>query len=230
MADDTGEYAKRATMKRARIMIVDDHEVVRIGLKTLLTAHSCYDVVAEAATENEAIFQAARHQPDIILMDIRLAEGSGIDACARITTSCPQIRIIMLTSYADDEMLFGAIRAGAVGYTLKRADSQGLVAAIEHALNGGGALDPALTRRVFAEVRQGLQREESPVLGALTPREIEILKCIAHGASNRMIADELALSPGTVRNYVSAILAKLSLSNRAEAAAFAIRHHLHDLN
>lgn len=211
-----------------RIMLVDDHEVVRLGMRALLERHHNLSVVAEADTEDTAVSEALRVQPDIILMDIRLAGGSGIDACYRIVRERPETKIIMLTSYAEDELLFAAIRAGAIGYVLKQVGSGELLRAIEAAARGEGALDPSLTQRVLNEVRRSIQKDEAAAFGDLTEQEKQVLALIAAGQTNRTIAHQLFLSQGTVRNYVSSILAKLNLANRAEAAAYAIKHRLNE--
>lgn len=210
------------------ILLVDDHEVVRLGLKSLIERHAGLRVVAEAGTEDEAVEQAQAHTPDIVLMDIRLAAGNGVDACQRIKRTQPNTKVIMLTSYAEDEMLFSAIRAGASGYVLKQVGSTDLVRTIEAVSRGESMLDPSLTQRVFDEMRRTLQKEEASVFEELTAQERQVLLLIANGKTNRSIAQELFLSEGTVRNYVSSILSKLGVSNRAEAAAFAIEHHLKD--
>ena len=209
-------------------MLVDDHEVVRLGMISLLQRRADFDVVAEATTADEAVQKAVAHKPDIVLMDIRLAGGSGIDACERITSALPQTRVVMLTSYADDELLFSAIRAGAVGYVLKQIGSNELINAIESAARGEATLDPSLTQRVFNEVRRAIQTEESAAFAELTQQEMQVLALIVEGKTNREIASALYLSEGTVRNYVSSVLSKLDVSNRAEAAAFAVQHHLQD--
>ena len=211
-----------------RLLLVDDHEVVRLGMRALLNRHPTFDVVAEAATEEDAVQQAIALQPDIVLMDIRLADGSGIDACERIVSRLPETKVIMLTSYAEDELLFAAIRAGAAGYVLKQVDSRDLVKAIESAAQGEATLDPSLTQKVFNEVRRSIANEESQVFASLTAQEMQVLAQIAEGKTNKNIAKALFLSEGTVRNYVSSVLSKLNVANRAEAAAFAIKHHLQD--
>lgn len=211
-----------------RLLLVDDHEVVRLGMRALLERHSQFTVVAEAASEDESVEKALSEKPDIVLMDIRLASGSGIDACQRIVSALPDTKVIMLTSYAEDELLFAAIRAGAVGYVLKQGGSTDLIRAIEAAARGEGALDPSLTQRVFNEVRRSIQREESEAFAHLTDQEKHVLLLLADGQTNRAIAKDLHLSQGTVRNYVSSILSKLHVSNRAEAAAYAIKHRLRD--
>ena len=210
-----------------RILLVDDHEVVRMGMKALLNQHVNYQVVAEAASEDEAVRAAAEHEPDIILMDIRLAQGSGIDACARIMKERPT-KIIMLTSFAEDELLFGAIRAGAVGYVLKQAGSRDLLRAIDSAAKGDGTIDPSLTQRIFDEMRHSLEERESNAFAELSDQEKAVLLLIAEGAANKAVAEKLHLSQGTVRNYVSSILSKLHLANRVEAAGYAIKHRLRD--
>lgn len=215
-------------MTHLRILLVDDHEVVRLGLKSLIERHAGFEVVAEAATEHDAVQKALTHKPDLILMDIRLAGGSGIQACEQIMTELPETKVIMLTSYAEDEMLFAAIRAGAVGYVLKQVGSQDVLRAIEAASRGEAMLDSSLTQRVFTEMRRAIQKEESTAFSELTTQEKQVLSAIAEGKTNREIAAALFLSEGTVRNYVSSVLSKLGVSNRAEAAAYAIQHHLKD--
>lgn len=215
-------------MAYVRILLVDDHEVVRLGLKSLLERRSGFQVVAEAGTAEEAVKMALAHQPDIVLMDIRLPGRSGIDACKRITGQLPDTSVIMLTSYAEDKMLFSAIRAGASGYVLKQIGSEDLVKAIEAAGRGEASLDPALTQRVFAEVRRAIHEQEASAFTGLTPQEMRVLALVADGKTNREIAETLFLGEGTVRNYVSSILSKLHVQNRAEAAAYAVKHHIVD--
>lgn len=215
-------------MAQTRIMLVDDHEVVRMGMRALLERQSKYTVVAEAGTEDEAVEHALKYKPEIILMDIRLASGSGIDATGRITAELPATKVIMLTSFAEDELLFAAIRAGAAGYVLKQAGSKDLMRAIDSTAKGEGALDPSVTQRVLDEVRRSINRKEASAFADLTDQEKLVLMHIAQGETNRAIAEQLFLSQGTVRNYVSSVLSKLHLSNRAEAAAYAIRHRLTD--
>jgi DNA-binding NarL/FixJ family response regulator len=215
-------------MTQSRILLVDDHEVVRLGLKSLIDRHNDFLVVAEAATEEEAVSQAFKHKPDIILMDIRLSGGNGIEACEKIMAERPETKIIMLTSYAEDEMLFAAIRAGAVGYILKQVGGNDVIRAIESAIRGDAMLDPSLTQRVFSEMRRSIQKEEASFFNELTDKEMQVLGQISGGKTNREIAETLFLSEGTVRNYVSSVLSKLSVSNRAEAAAYAIQHQLKD--
>ena len=207
-------------------MVVDDHEVVRLGLKGLLERQPGWYVVAEAAAAGEAVTRAVENKPDVIVMDIRLAGSSGIDACRQIIQQLPNTRVIMLTSYAEDGLLFDAIAAGAAGYVLKQIGSDDLVRAIETVSHGEALLDPSLTSRVLARVREATRKEALAAFADLTEQEIRVLSLIAEGNTNREIAEALYLGDGTVRNYVSNILSKLGVSNRAEAAAYAVQHNL----
>ena len=211
---------------KKRIIIVDDHEIVRLGLKSLLDQYPQYEVVSEAKNAKEAIAQVETYKPDIVLMDIRLPGKSGIDACEEIKQNFPDVKVIMLTSYAEDEMLFSAIKAGASGYILKQIDSSGLAKSIEAVARGEASLDPAVTQRVFQEVRRAVKDEEAASFTDLSQQEKMVLKLVSEGKTNREIAQSLYLGEGTVRNYVSSILSKLSVSNRAEAAAYAVEHNL----
>jgi DNA-binding NarL/FixJ family response regulator len=213
---------------RQRILLVDDHEVVRVGLKALLEKHPDFEVVAEAATAREAVDKTDSYKPDVVVMDIRLKGGSGIEACQEIVESSPDTQVIMLTSYAEDEMLFSAIRAGAAGYVLKQIGGDDLVRAIEAVGRGEALLDPAVTQRVFQEVRKAAREEEASAFAELTQQEMHVLQLVSEGRTNRQIAEMLFLGEGTVRNYVSSILSKLNVRNRAEAAAYAVEHNLKD--
>jgi two-component system, NarL family, response regulator DevR len=213
-------------MKRQRVMLVDDHELVRLGLKALIDRHPEMEVVAEAASPTEAVVRCAAHKPDVVVLDIRLNGGSGIDACQQITAQMPDTKVIMLTSFAEDEMLFAAIRAGAAGYVLKQAGSQDVIKAIEMVGRGKSLLDPALTESVFAAVRRAARAQQASAFSELGEQERRVLARVAAGETNRQIAVALHLGEGTVRNYVSNILSKLRVSNRAEAAAYATRHGL----
>jgi DNA-binding NarL/FixJ family response regulator len=215
-------------MKKKTILLVDDHEVVRLGLKSLLEHSDKFDVVAEAGTAREAVMMVERYQPDVVLMDIRLPGASGIEACHEITERWPNVRVVMLTSYAEDDMLFSAIRAGASGYVLKQIGAEGLSSAIEAAYRGEAPLDPAVTQRVFQEVRRAVKEEEAAAFACLSQQEKYVLSLVSEGKTNREIAEALFLGEGTVRNYVSSILSKLGVKNRAEAAAYAITHSLKD--
>ena len=213
-------------MPKKTILLVDDHEVVRIGLKSLLEHNDQFEVVAEAATAKEAVEMVEKHQPDVVLMDIRLPGPSGIEATEEITERWPDVRVVILTSYAEDDMLFSAIRAGASGYVLKQIGAEGLITAIEAACRGEALLDPAVTQRVFQEVRRAVKEEEAAAFANLSQQEKHVLALVSEGKTNREIAEALFLGEGTVRNYVSSILSKLGVSNRAEAAAYAVAHSL----
>jgi two-component system response regulator DevR len=265
---------KKGTNAPVKIMIVDDHELVRVGLKTLLEPVPGFQIVAEASDGQEAVAvveELATHShslerkshrsddsqtglPDVIVMDVRMAGGSGIDACRIIRARFPQIKVIMLTSYSDDEAIFASVGAGAAGYIMKEVGSDELIRAIHTVHAGGSLLDPETTRKVLEHVRSvqasvsdadgrrispentfrwidsirkrsADQTETLPELAEpLSDQEYRILALIAHGKTNREIAEDIYLSEKTVRNYVSNILGKLNLSNRAEAAAFAVRH------
>ena len=215
-------------MNKIRIVLVDDHEVVRLGLKSLLEQGSRFEVVGEASNAKEAIEITGKLRPDIVLMDIRLPGQSGIYACEEITQKYPDVKVVMLTSYAEDEMLFSAIRAGASGYLLKQISSEDLVRSLESVARGDVFLDPLVTQRVFQEVRRAVKEEEASAFAILSQQEKHVLILVSEGKTNREIAKSLFLGEGTVRNYVSSILSKLGTSNRAEAAAYAVEHNLKD--
>jgi two-component system, NarL family, response regulator DevR len=201
-----------------RIMIVDDHEVVREGLRTLLAKQKGMTVVGEAASVKEATELAARARPDVVIMDVRLPDGSGIEACRTIRETRPQTGVIMLTSYADDDALFAAIIAGAAGYLLKDAKSSQVLEAVSAVAQGRSLLDPTVTGKVLERVRKG--PEQDPGLASLTDQERKVLEHVAEGKTNREIGEIMFLSEKTVKNYVSRILDKLGLARRAEAAAY----------
>ena len=215
-------------MAKQRILLVDDHEVVRLGLKALLERHPQFDVIGEASSAREALEMVADFHPDVVVMDIRLPGTSGIEACEEITTRFPETRVLMLTSYAEDEMLFSAIRAGASGYVLKQIGGEELVHALEAVGRGEALLDSAVTQRVFQEVRRAVKEEEASAFARLSQQEKHVLLLVSEGRTNREIAKALFLGEGTVRNYVSSILSKLSVSNRAEAAAYAVEYNLRE--
>lgn len=215
-------------MAKQRIILVDDHEVVRLGLKSLLERHPQFEVVGEASSARDALEQVATLEPDVVVMDIRLPGTSGIEACEQIVDNYPDTKVIMLTSYAEDEMLFSAIRAGASGYVLKQIASEELVKAIEAVGRGEALLDPAVTQRVFQEVRRAVKEEEASAFQHLSQQEKHVLLLVSEGKTNREIAKNLFLGEGTVRNYVSSILSKLGVNNRAEAAAYAVEHSLRE--
>ncbi len=207
------------TEPQIRIMLVDDHEVVRAGLRTILGKRQGFAIVGEAGDVPEAIAEAGKLQPDVIVMDIRLPSGTGVEACREIRDRRPATKVIMLTSYADDEAVYGSIMAGASGYLLKQTRGQDLAEAIERVARGESLLDPAVTDKVLERMRQ-LARGDSDELSALSSQERKILALIAQGKTNKEIAEEVFLSDKTVKNYVSSILSKLNLRRRSEAAAF----------
>jgi DNA-binding NarL/FixJ family response regulator len=213
-----------------RILIADDHEVVRIGLSALLDRQDGFRVVGQAGSGNEAVRLARSLHPDVVVLDIRMPDGSGTDACRQITTEAPGTPVVMLTSYADEEALFEAIAAGASGYVLKRIGSQELVDAIRTVAGGQSMLDPAVTAAVLDRIRTAAHSEESGAFADLTEQERRVLAHLAEGESNRQIAEAMDLAEKTVRNYVSNVLAKLSLASRGQAAAYAIRNRLAELS
>jgi DNA-binding NarL/FixJ family response regulator len=211
-----------------KIILVDDHEVVRIGLKTLLSRYPEFEIIDEAGTGKDALEKTFRLKPDVTLLDIRLPDQSGIDVCRAITTQQPQTKVVMLTSYAEDELLFDAIVAGASGYVLKQIGSGELVRALESVGRGESLIDPTLTQKVFSKMREIARRTETDAFSKLNDQEMKILSRVAAGKTNREIATEIFLSEKTVRNYVSNILAKLNLTSRAQAAAYAVTHKIQD--
>jgi two-component system response regulator DevR len=206
-----------------RLLVVDDHEVVRQGLVALLDRRQGFEVVAEAGTAAEAVDQASRHEPDIVIMDVRLPDGSGVEACREIRAQHPATRVVMLTSYPDEEAVLSAIVAGASGYLLKQVRARDLVSAIEAVGRGESLLDPAVTEKVLERVRRIATGAAADDLAALTSQEQKILLLVAEGKTNKEIAAEIFLSDKTVKNYVSSILSKLNLERRAQAAAYMAR-------
>jgi two-component system response regulator DevR len=202
-----------------RVLICDDHEVVREGLRTLLSRRQDIAVVGEAGTMQGAIETAAKAKPDVVIMDVRLPDGSGVEACRAIREARPETQVIMLTSYADDEALFASIVAGASGYLLKQTRGQAVVDAIQAVAQGRSLLDPDVTGKVLERVRRGRDQED-PAIASLTDQERKVLEQLAEGKTNREIGTALFLSEKTVKNYVSRILDKLGLSRRAQAAAY----------
>jgi len=204
-----------------RVFLLDDHEIVRTGLRSLLEATEGFVVVGAAATAAEALDRIPPTRPDVAVIDVRLPDRSGIEVCREIRSRRPEIACLMLTSYADDEALFAAVMAGAAGYVLKQVGTADLVGDIRRVAAGQSLLDPTLVRRV-AEGALG-RADEDPLLAGLTGRERRILDLIAEGKTNRQIAAELFLAEKTVKNYVSNLLAKLGMDRRTQAASYATR-------
>jgi two-component system response regulator DevR len=209
--------------RRLSVMLVDDHEIVRAGVKTMLAATDDLRVVAEAESPAEAVREAERTRPDVVVMDIRLVDGSGIEATREIRTRLPDTQVLMLTSFADDEALYASIMAGAAGYVLKQIRSGDLVRGIRALGAGQSLLDPAVTRGVLERLRRGKHLKDEK-LALLSAQEEKILTLVAEGQTNGQIGAELHLAEKTVKNYVSSILAKLEVARRAEAAAYLTRH------
>lgn len=207
--------------KKLKIVLVDDHEVVRTGVAALINAEADLKVVGEAGTVEEAVRRVGYDSPDVVVCDVRLPDGSGVEACREIKAQWPQIHVLMLTSFADEQALFASILAGASGYILKQIKGDELVDTIRRAGAGESLLDPNLTEKVFARIRG--EDTDDPLLSRLSPQERRILDHIAQGQTNRQIAEDMFLAEKTVKNYVSNMLAKLGMSRRSEAAAYAAR-------
>ncbi len=223
----TSQTDDQATPERPlRLLVVDDHEVVRQGLVALLDRRDEFQVVAEAGTMAESIAAARRFQPDLVVMDVRLPDGSGVEACREIRSERPETKVVMLTSYPDEEAVLSAIIAGASGYLLKQIRGRDLVSALQSVARGDSLLDPAVTERVLERVRRAATGGEQDELSQLTPQERKILILVAEGKTNKEIAGDVFLSDKTVKNYVSSILSKLNLERRAQAAAFVAKHRL----
>ena len=203
-----------------RVFLLDDHEVVRRGLRELLEAEEDMTVAGEAGTAEEAYRRIPATTPDVAVLDVRLPDGDGVEVCREIRSKHPEIACLMLTSFADDEALFSAIMAGAAGYVLKQVRGTDLVDGIRRVAAGESLLDPKVTATVLERLRQ---RPEDDELGSLTEQERRILDLIAEGLTNRQIGERMYLAEKTVKNYVSNLLAKLGMSRRSEAAAYAAR-------
>jgi DNA-binding NarL/FixJ family response regulator len=207
------------------VLVVDDHEVVRQGLVALLARRPEFQVVAEAGSVSEAVTAARRFQPRLVVMDVRLPDGSGIEACREIRAEFPDTRVVMLTSYPDEDAVLSAIVAGASGYLLKQIRGRDLVTALQAVGRGESLLDPAVTGRVLERVRRIATGAANDDLAGLTSQEQKILLLVAEGKTNKEIAAEVFLSDKTVKNYVSSILSKLNLERRAQAAAYMAKVH-----
>lgn len=213
-------------MKKIRVILVDDHALVRLGLTTLVNDQADMMIVGEAGSGTEAIRLVEQLQPEVVLMDIRLPGESGLETTHQISEHFPRTRVIVLTSFADEELVVRAIRAGAAGYLLKEVGNDEVLNAIRAAAAGKAVLDASTTARLFQRVRETERKADENVFRDLSVRELDVLYEVAQGKTNAEVAAVLRLSEKTVRNYVSAILDKLHLSNRVELATFATQHHL----
>ncbi|HUY21559.1 MAG TPA: response regulator transcription factor [Acidimicrobiales bacterium] len=204
-----------------RVFLLDDHEVVRRGLRELFDSEDDLTVVGEGATAQEALARVPSTKPDVAVLDVRLPDGDGVEVCRDLRSAMPDLKCLMLTSFADDEALFSAILAGASGYVLKQIKGSDLVSAVRRVAAGESLLDPSLTRQVMERLRG--ENVEDERLARLTAQERNILELIADGKTNRQIADELYLAEKTVKNYVSNLLSKMGFARRTEAAVYAAR-------
>lgn len=200
------------------VYLVDDHEVVRQGLRTLLAGAEDIEVVGEAGSVGMALAEVVEAPPDVLVLDVRLPDGSGVEVCREVRSRHPEVAAVMLTSFSDDEAVYEAIMAGAAGYLLKETRGTDLVDAVRRVAAGESLLDPAVTGKVLARLRRG--DEEDPRLAELTDQERRILALVAEGLTNRAIGEELHLAEKTVKNYMSSILRKLDMDRRTEAAVF----------
>ncbi len=211
------------TRRKITVLLVDDHEVVRVGLRSLLNREAGIEVVGEAGSAAEAVAQAGRLRPQVVVMDVRLPDRSGVEACREIRSADPNVRVIMLTSYADEEAVFHSILAGAAGYLLKQIRGQELLRAIETVAAGQSLLDPAVTQKVLDSIQRWAAGQPPDEMTQLSPQERNVLALVAEGKTNKEIAAALGLSDKTVKNYLSHVFEKLNLSRRSEAAAFFAR-------
>jgi len=218
------------TEERIKILISDDQAIVRKGIRALLATEPHIEVVGEAENGEEAVSRVEELQPDVILMDLVMPEVDGIEAIRRITSRWPEARILVLTSFATDDKVFPAIKAGALGYLIKDSSPEELVQAIEHVCRGEPSLHPTIARKVLQELSHPQQPKEPRTPEPLTERELEVLQLVAHGLSNQEIADRLTISEATVRTHVSNILGKLHLASRIQAALYALHEGLASLD
>jgi len=213
-------------MTKTRILLVDDHAIVRLGLMTLLNDQPDMQVVAEASTAAEAVRAVEKFQPDVVLMDVRLPGEGGIEATRQITERFPKSRVVMLTSFADDDLVMRAISAGAMGYVLKQVGNEELLRAIQAAARGEALLDPSTTAKLLSRVREMDRKTEEDAFRELSDREMDVLVHLARGKTNAEIGRVLNLSEKTVGNYIGTIFEKLHMNNRIELATYAVQHHL----
>jgi len=222
MGNDEG--TGQGPTRPVRVMLVDDHDIVRDGIRALLERADDVVVCAEAATMRQAVAQADRSLPDLVIMDVRLPDGSGIEATREIRAAHPGVQVLMLTSFADDQALFASILAGASGYVLKQINGADLLRAVRTVAAGDSLLDASVTSKVLARLRAGKHLLRDERLARLSPQEERILQLVAEGKTNKQIGDQLGLAEKTVKNYMSSVLGKLQVGRRAEAAAYLARH------
>ncbi|TMF56191.1 MAG: response regulator transcription factor [Chloroflexi bacterium] len=211
-----------------RLLIADDHEMVRLGLRSILESDARIRVVGEAASPQDAVYQAALLRPDVVLLDVRMPGGSGIDACREILGRNLGSKVIMLTSFADEDAVYESIMAGASGYLLKEINKGALIDAVIAVSEGRSLLDPEVTRKVLERIRKMAASSDEVVRAALSDQEKRVLRLAAQGKTNKQIAADLFLSDKTVKHHISNILSKLNLSSRAQAAVWATQHGLLD--
>jgi DNA-binding NarL/FixJ family response regulator len=211
-----------AVADRITVFLLDDHEVVRRGVRELLEAEGDIEVIGEASTQAQAVGRVHALDPDVAVLDVRLEEGNGIEACREIRSLHPRTVCLMLTSFSDDEALIQTIMAGAAGYVLKQIRSPDLVAAVRTVASGQSLLDPRVTAQVLERLRRGPEEDER--IARLSPQERQVLELLAEGLTNRQIADRMYLAEKTVKNYVTSVLSKMQMTRRTEAAVYATRH------
>ncbi|HEX3630056.1 MAG TPA: response regulator transcription factor [Candidatus Dormibacteraeota bacterium] len=216
------------TAANVRLLIADDHEMIRLGLRSLLESDPRIRVVGEAASPKDAVYQAALLRPDVVLLDVRMPGGSGIDACREILGRNLGSKVIMLTSFADEDAVYESIMAGASGYLLKEINKSALIDAVISVAEGRSLLDPEVTRKVLERIRKMAASSDEVVRAALSDQEKRVLRLAAQGKTNKQIAADLFLSDKTVKHHISNILSKLNLSSRAQAAVWATQHGLLD--
>lgn len=218
-------FASPSRSAPIRLLLVDDHEVVRVGLRTVLHNNQGIAVIGEADSKAQAIKRADRLHPDVILMDVRLPDGSGVEACREILSAHPDARVIFLTSYTDDDSVLAAVLAGAFGYVLKEIDSGALIRAILTVANGRSILDPTVRQRALEWIKAAPTDSGPSRTSTLSPQEERVLALVAEGLTNKEIALSLKLSDKTVKNYLANMFQKLHISRRAQAAAFFVKRH-----
>jgi two-component system response regulator DevR len=216
------DQVSEAGTKPITVFLLDDHEIVRRGLRDLLEAEQDIKVVGEASTQDQAVGRVHALDPDVAVLDVRLQEGNGVEACREIRSLHPRTACLILTSFADDQALFEAIMAGAAGYVLKQIRANDLVDAVRRVAAGQNLLDPAVTARVLERLRRG--PEEDELIARLSAQERQVLLLLAEGLTNRQIAERLYLAEKTIKNYVTSVLSKMGLTRRTEAAVYAARH------